>query len=156
MQSALDIAKYVIHQYWMNGESITNLKLQKILYYVQGYVSKHCNEPAYPEEIYNWPYGPVVQDVYYEYSRNRANPIEEPEEEFLERAKQRLKKDPAVLGVIDKVILKSYSFTASELVGKTHEEDPWKNTSESEEISYAKIAKYFRAHDPLKLSEVRQ
>lgn len=155
MQSALDIATYVIHQYWMNGESITNLKLQKILYYVQGYVSKRCNEPAYPEGIYNWPYGPVVQDVYYEYNQNRANPIGEPEETALEKAQQRLKRDDAVLRVIDQVIRKSYDYTASDLVSKTHEEDPWGNTSEREEISYAKIAKYFRDHDPLGLAEVR-
>lgn len=153
MQNALDIAKYVIHQYWINGESITNLKLQKVLYYVQGYVSKRCNEPAYPQRIYNWPYGPVVPDVYYEYNQNRANPIEEPENSALEQAEKRLQRDPAMFDVVNQVIRKSYDYTASRLVGMTHEEAPWQNSKEYEEISYAQIAKYFRDHDPLKLSK---
>lgn len=154
MQNALDIAKYIIHQYWRNGEPITNLKLQKILYYVQGYVSKRCNEPAYPQRIYNWPYGPVVQDVYFEYNQNRAKSIEAPEDAAMEQAEQHLKRDAAMLRVMDQVIRKSYDYSASDLVGKTHEEDPWKNTAEREEIPYAQIAKYFRDHDPLKLMEV--
>lgn len=156
MQSALDISKYVIHQYWKNGTTITNLKLQKILYYVQGYVSKFCNEPAFPQAIYNWPYGPVVPDVYYEYNENQARPIPGPEDEEFAQAQNRLKLDQVPLRFMEQVIDKSYRYSASELVRMTHEEDPWKNSHPSKEIPYEQIARYFRSHDPLKLAEAQR
>lgn len=156
MQSVLDISKYVIHQYWKNGTPITNLKLQKILYYVQGYVSKFCNEPAFPQPIYNWPYGPVVPDAYYAYNENQARPIPAPENEELDRAQNRLKLDLVPLRFVDQVIDKSYSYPASKLVDMTHKEDPWKNSHSSQEIPYEQIARYFRSHDPLNLAEAQR
>lgn len=155
MQSALDISKYVIYQYCRKGQHITNLKLQKILYYIQGYASRICNEPAFPQPIHNWPYGPVVPDVYYEYNNYHSNSIAEPENEVIEKALKLLKWDSVLLSVIDKVISKSYEYTASELVSMTHKEDPWRESSPSHMISYEQISRYFRTHDPLKLVEGR-
>lgn len=153
MQSALDISKYIIHQYWKNGTTITNLKLQKILYYVQGYVSKFCNEPAFPEPIYSWPYGPVVPEVYYKYNENQARAIPEPEMQEFEQAQDRLNRDKVIQSFINKVIDKTYDYSASNLVGMTHNEAPWKDTEESKEIEYPKIARYFRSNDPLHLEK---
>lgn len=155
MQSALDISTHVIYQHWKNGIPITNLKLQKILYYVQGYVSKFCNEPAFPEPIYNWPYGPVVPEAYYAYNENRAMPIPEPDSQDIMQAESRLGRDKATQSVMDQVINVTYRYTSSMLVGMTHNEDPWKDTSESQEITYPQIARYFRSHDPLNLGAQR-
>ena len=63
MYAAHDVATYIISEYWKRGEIITNLKLQKILYYIQGYAYRFCNMAAFSEDIYKWPYGPVVPDV---------------------------------------------------------------------------------------------
>lgn len=49
-------------------ESVTNLKLQKILYYVQGYFLAKFDRPLFPDEIQAWKFGPVVPSVYYEFS----------------------------------------------------------------------------------------
>ena len=155
MQSALDISTYVIYQHCKKGSPITNLKLQKILYYVQGYVSKFCNEPAFPEPIYNWPYGPVVPEAYYAYNENRAMPIPEPDSQAIMQAEFRLGRDKTTQSVMDQVINATCRYAASALVGMTHNEDPWKGTSESQEITYPQIAQYFRSHDPLNLEVQR-
>ena len=149
MRAASDIAKYIIYKYWQEGKNITNLKLQKILYYVQGYSFFCCNEPAYEEDIYRWPYGPVVPDVYFEYNRFRANSLPEPDNDEVTLITREMKRDTAFLSVVDSVVQASYRYDAGELVDKTHEEAPWKETKDSEIIKQSLIEKYFNAYDPL-------
>ena len=149
MRTASDVAKYVVYSYWKQGRVITNLKLQKILYYIQGYSFKRCNEAAYLEDIYRWPYGPVVPDVYYEYNHFRAEPIAEPSDATMLAALKNLRKKDAILSVIDDVVRFSYAHTAADLVEKTHNETPWVTTKDAEIITPMLIAAYFSTHDPL-------
>lgn len=69
---ALDIAKKLIYMAQQDeangGEFLTNLKLQKLLYYQQGYHLAAFGTPLFDEEIEAWMYGPVVPCVYDEYS----------------------------------------------------------------------------------------
>lgn len=150
MQSVIDISQYVIFKYWKNGMSITNLKLQKILYYIQGYALKRCNEVAYTEAIYRWPYGPVVPESYFEYNKFRSRPIEEPSDLEMESVVKKLKRDRAMLSVINEVIEKSFSLKTSEMVEKTHEELPWRSTEDSKIIAISLISMYFSENDPLR------
>lgn len=69
------ISRYVISYCNKNEKEITNLVLQKILYYVQGYFFKKFDSPAFNSSINKWPYGPVVPDAYYDYYINGAKPI---------------------------------------------------------------------------------
>ena len=149
MQSVLDISKYCIFMYWKNGTTITNLKLQKILYYIQGYTLKKCNEIAFPEAVYRWPYGPVVPESYFEYNVHRSRPLPEPDSENMNTVIKTLKTDHAMLSVINSVIEKSYPYTAAQLVELTHQELPWKSTGESEIIKIPLISTYFSDKDPL-------
>jgi len=149
MQNVLDISKYVVFKYWKTGRPITNLKLQKILYYIQGYSLKRCNEIAYPEAIYRWPYGPVVPEAYFEYNKFRSQGIGEPTDEEVSPIIKKLQKDRAIMSVTNNVIENSFSYTAAQLVEKTHHELPWKNSDDSEIISRSLIAMYFSSNDPL-------
>ena len=156
MYSALDVAQYVIEKYWQGGSPITNLKLQKILYYIQGYAFKRYNEPAYSEDIYRWPYGPVVPEVYFEYNRFRGSPISEPSDNEMTAALKRLKTDKALLSVVDSVIDKSVAYTAAQLVEKTHNETPWQTTKDAEIIPPSLIDRYFTANDPLQIEDTNK
>ncbi len=49
------------------GEPLTNMKLQKILYYEQGYHLAFFDTPLFKEDIYAWFYGPAVPCVYEKY-----------------------------------------------------------------------------------------
>ena len=58
----------------MNECQVTNLKLQKTLYYVQGYYLYRFGKPLFDDEIVNWAYGPVVPEAYFEFCSYGANP----------------------------------------------------------------------------------
>ena len=64
MYSSFDIAKRIIN--WCNGNSIpiTNLKLQKLLYFAQGEFFKNQKARLINEDFYAWELGPVIPRVY--------------------------------------------------------------------------------------------
>ena len=75
---ASDIAKLLIkkaEQVSYGEEFMTNMKLQKMLYYQQGFHLAYFGEPLFDEEIEAWMYGPVVPSVYDEYKSNGKNGI---------------------------------------------------------------------------------
>jgi len=49
------------------GHSVSNLKLQKILYFIQAEFLVVKGIPCFEEEIIAWGFGPVVLEVYHEY-----------------------------------------------------------------------------------------
>lgn len=151
---ALDISKYVIEEYNSCGTPITNLKLQKILYYIQGYCIRQEGAPAFDDHICNWAYGPVVLSVYYEYCKYVSDPINENYDDNTEYKKEiNSNQFKRIKRYIDKIIKKTLDLSAFELVRKTHEEDPWGTTDRNEIISIEKIGEYFEDNDPLEIFE---
>lgn len=74
MYSALNIAKYIIDKCTKDRYPISNLQLQKILYYIQREFLRQGTN-AFPEEIEAWQFGPVVPEVYKQYCGFGALPI---------------------------------------------------------------------------------
>lgn len=74
MYSALDIAKFIIDKCTQERLPISNLQLQKILYYVQREFLQQGTK-AFSEEIEAWQFGPVVPEVYKQYCGFGAMPI---------------------------------------------------------------------------------
>ncbi len=74
MYSALDISKYIVTKCTNDSKAITNLQLQKILYYIQKEYLKrgYC---AFGDPIEAWKFGPVVREVYYYFCGYGAMPI---------------------------------------------------------------------------------
>lgn len=64
---ALDITRYVIKYSNDQDYGVSNLKLQKILYFIQAYFLIQTNHPCFKESIEAWDFGPVVPDVYKQY-----------------------------------------------------------------------------------------
>lgn len=63
-----------------SGSSITPLKLQKILYYTQGfYLALHETE-LFPEEFQAWTHGPANPQIYDTYKIYGYSAISEPED----------------------------------------------------------------------------
>ncbi len=116
MTSVKDVSKIVIQR---SSEPISNLKLQKLLYYVQGWSLALYDRLAFHEEIQAWVHGPVVPAAFYEYKHFRWNPIEIPLE--------RVSVSGAEISHVDNVLEKYGIFTAYQLEDLTHEEDPWIN-----------------------------
>lgn len=74
MYKALDLAKYIVYKCIKDNHPITNLQLQKILYYIQKDFLKN-DKFAFFDDIEAWQFGPVVPNVYYYYCGYGAMPI---------------------------------------------------------------------------------
>ena len=72
---ANEVAKLVVNECMREGTPVTNLKLQKILYFmwIDWYAKK--KESLFNNRIEAWHYGPVVPDVYFKYRIFAADPI---------------------------------------------------------------------------------
>lgn len=147
--TAKQLAKDVVLYANQCGYPITNLKLQKILYYLQGYYGKTFEDSLFSDEIKHWPYGPVVPSVYFEYCAFGASAIFEQSSNapFSDCNKQEQK-------VIRKVLDKCLPMTASDLVDKSHEEAPWRDTKSTEIIPFNAILHYFKENDPLRIGSL--
>lgn len=68
MYSATTIAKYIVSKCARENEPISNLQLQKILYYIQREYVRCTGKGLFTDKIEAWQFGPVVRDVYYTYA----------------------------------------------------------------------------------------
>ena len=57
MYKAMDIAQYVINYAIDLNKPVSNLKLQKILYYIQAALLINTTDSFIEDEIYNWRHG---------------------------------------------------------------------------------------------------
>lgn len=108
-------------------EGISHLKLQKILYFSQAVFLVVKWESAFDEEIYAWKYGPVIEEIYETFSRERSKwntPLSK--EDILD------KDFNTIIEVKDKKLLldvwKEFGqYSANQLVQITHSHSPWKD-----------------------------
>lgn len=77
MYNVFDVAQYVLYRYMELNRSITNLKLQKLLYFIQRQSLQVNQRPMFNEIIEAWQFGPVVPAVYYKYVGAGASEIYE-------------------------------------------------------------------------------
>lgn len=125
MYRALTVAEHVIERCNKKGRSISNLKLQKILYFVQAEFLVSRKKVCFPEEIEAWDFGPVVPVVYHRYkvygSANIPYIQTRPVSWILEEDK----------GIMDGIIDASARYSASKLVEITHGQKPWQEAYRS-------------------------
>ena len=144
MQTADNVARWFLSRNRvrsLGGEAdlISNLKLQKLLYYAQGIHLALYETPLFSDPIEAWQYGPVVDSVYQTYKCNGADAIkifDNPVENFSEQ-------EEGTLQFVEKTF---GQFSAWKLMDMTHEETPWKETPINEEIQLDKIQRYFEEH----------
>lgn len=80
---ALDIAKYILNKCHAEKKYISNLQLQKILYFLQVEWLRTYNEVLFEDDIEAWHYGPVVPNVYHMYSGYGGMKITDYYEDFV-------------------------------------------------------------------------
>lgn len=126
----IKVARYLLHKCIFYGDLITNLKMQKLLYYVYVWNLVKTGNPCFRVKFQAWPNGPVHPSVYRALKEYKSSPIGE---EFtginnkseLKALGDELGKD--FVALIDKVYEKYGTKSAFELVSLTHSEAPWKN-----------------------------
>lgn len=72
--TAIDIAKYIINKCTLDGVPISNLQLQKMLFYVQKHFLQ-TSSALFDDDFEAWQFGPVIPSVYYQYCGHGAVPI---------------------------------------------------------------------------------
>lgn len=134
---ALDIANKIISKTDLeHGDTISNLKLQKMMYYQQGFHLAYFGTPLFDEDIVAWQYGPVVPSVYKEYKSFESNSISTSREGIS------LSDDEEEL--FNNVYEEYNQFSAVALMKMTHEESPWKTTEINSVISRDKMIAFFK------------
>jgi len=64
-----ELAEYITWISTKEGEPVTHMQLQLILYYVQGIYLQGMEKEAYEEEIEAWDMGPVIEKVFNRYAK---------------------------------------------------------------------------------------
>lgn len=149
--NVLDVACFIInkHNELYKNVGITNLRLQKILYFVQSEFLIITREKCFEEKIVAWPYGPVVIEAYEEFKKYGKDNIPNinhygkffTRQEFNEYIIDRDDKN-----IILNVLQLLSQFSDFQLVEITHNQNPWLNAirnGNNTEITKIDIEKYF-------------
>ena len=139
MLSCNDVAKYFIAQVDEDaGDLISNLKLQKLVYYAQGINLALSGHPLFPEALEAWIHGPVVPILFHNYESYEQGAIPPPRDMDFSIY------DTQTRELLDEVYTVFGQFSAWKLYKMTHEELPWKNTPVGHEISFSTMRDYFK------------
>lgn len=142
--SAENVAKYFVYLASRTPvgdnkerEGITNLKLQKVLYFAQAYFLAKLDRPLFTDRIEAWAYGPVIPTVYRKYRANKSNPLidEEDKSTITDEDKKVLERIWETFG----------GYSAGKLVDITHGHTPWKDAykSPTQVISNKSLKEYY-------------
>lgn len=122
------------------GDGISNLKMQKLVYFAQGFHLAIYNEPLFSEPIEAWQHGPVVPQLYHAFKEHGAQPIAQPQGFVPDMfsAPQR--------ELLDEVFTVFGQFSAWKLRDITHTEAPWRDADARGErlISHESMKEYFK------------
>src|SRR5258707_15495854 len=110
------IAECLISLSHEKQDPVSNLKLQKLLYYSQAWHLALFKTPLFEEEIEAWVHGPVVPQVFRRYRDCKWNPI----------VNIGTGSKPAFVAHLEEVWRVYGDFRAFDLERLTHSEDPWK------------------------------
>ncbi|GHV01792.1 hypothetical protein AGMMS49521_2630 [Campylobacterota bacterium] len=148
--TALDVAKFFLEMCDVEnaGDTISNLKMQKLVYYAQGVHLALKGERLFDENIEAWEHGPVVPNLYQELKRFGSREIVLDLEGF----------DRTVFSLEQQSLLKyTYGiygrYSAFELRNRTHQELPWLRTTRSNTIDDEKIREYFKEQNDVSMIE---
>ncbi|EIM25225.1 Panacea domain-containing protein [Microvirga lotononidis] len=119
--TALDIAKWFINSTDReSGDAITHLKVQKLLYYAQGWALAYFEKPLFDEELQAWAHGPVAVSVWEQFKGQGYQSLPE------QKVTRRITGDALLL--LQSVNERYGIYSAKKLEQMTHGEDPWKET----------------------------
>jgi len=120
--TALQIANKIIQNTdTERGDIVSNLKLQKLLYYLQGFHLAVFDKELFSEDFEAWQYGPVVPEVYHNFKEFGSWALEMKEENGIPELTEEQE------DLFFQVMTEYGQFNAVKLMEMTHEEEPWKN-----------------------------
>ena len=121
MYDVLTVSQYIAWQSWGRGiEQLTNLRLQKILYFLQLVFLSDLHTPCFMDITEAWDLGPVVPKVYRHYEKYGYGVL--PGERTLEMEVI----SPKHRKVINEILDKLDEYSTYQLIAISKEQMPWK------------------------------
>lgn len=120
MIKAQNVAKYFLSRANESEDSdISNLKLQKLIYYAQAFHLAIFDKPLFNDDFEAWTHGPVCPEIYRQYKSFGASPIISNSEADVELFSQEQ------IELLEEVNEVFGQFSAWKLRNMTHEDTPW-------------------------------
>lgn len=139
MTTAIELARFILSlQSEDAGDLISNMKLQKLVYYTQGLHLALYDQPLFLDEVEAWTHGPVVPAVYEEFKKFGNSSIPTP------HSTAPLSDTEAKL--IEEVYEEFGQYSAWKLRNMTHAEQPYLEAqkSSSRVISKQSMRNFFK------------
>lgn len=143
--TAIDTAHYLLAVSSEAGDYLTNLKLQKLLYYAQAWNLALYDQPLFEDCIEAWVHGPVVPSVYREFKEFGFQPID--------REVVAPSLSDQVTKHLDEILRVFGGFSSYQLEVMAHSESPWQKArgdipndkSSTNRISHEDMMSFYRA-----------
>lgn len=127
---AINIAEYFLWKAQEDDqELLSNMKLQKLIYYAQGLHLSLNDSELFEEKVEAWTYGPVVSELYHIYKEHAsrgipANPDFDP-----------LSIDQDTRDFLDEIYEVFGQFSAIRLMELAHSDECWQDVAIGDEIT---------------------
>lgn len=119
------------------SDAISNMKLQKLLYYAQGFALAILDAPLFQDDFEKWSYGPVIPAIYDRYKAYGSGAIPIPEgissEDFTDGERR----------VLDEVYFAFGKYSAWALSDLSHQTPPWRDAELGQVITKDSMRRYF-------------
>jgi uncharacterized phage-associated protein len=127
-----------------SGDLMTNLRLQKLLYFAQGWYLARFGKPLFATAFVAWKYGPVAPEIYNLYKKYGSQGITDKSNDSFDK----FTADEYDL-LLD--VAREYDkYSTSALVSLSHAPSaPWSNAEQSAVIPQNEIQAYFAGKEPL-------
>ena len=143
--SAEDIANYLLFKAYDEAERkrehLSNLKLQKLLYYAQGIHLVMHNSPLFPDAIVARQYGPVIPRLYAKYREHGSDNIPGPDAYFSPDTF-----DDETIKFLDGIYEFFGSYSAIGLMRMAHADDCYRDAGLNNEITQESMKRAHRKY----------
>ena len=136
--TSLDVSHYFLSKTDDDsGDSISNLKLQKLVYLAQGFHLAIYDKKLFNEPIEAWTHGPVIDSLYHKFKEFGSNGIPAVKINLAKYSKN-------IKNLLEEIWEVYGQFSAWKLRNITHDHTPWKETSPGSEINLDSMKLYFK------------
>jgi uncharacterized phage-associated protein len=119
MTKAIDICNWFLASIDREaGDSITHLKLQKLVYYAQAWALAQLNKPLFEEDFEAWTHGPIVPSLFHQFKDNGWEALPYPDSVPIFNSD--------IETLLEEVLEVYGNLSARQLENLTQNEYPWK------------------------------
>lgn len=147
IQEPIAVANFIIQSGNKLNKPVTNLQLQKIMYFIQGEFLAKYNQPIIKGQFSRWQYGPVLREVYSIFKYNGSSAIRNVaiisndifkifDKKQAKTVSEESLNNSAIFQQFNEIVYKLLNTEPWDLVELSHEQDIW-SKYEDEIISHS-------------------